>query len=854
MADFAKNPNALRPIHCYFCSASNFVSPDLPPMTTMPCNKCGKEIMIPYLLRNFEIRQVIASGGMGTVYRAFDTILKREVAVKLMKKELGRDAKMLDEFYREARMIAALNHPNIIQVFNFGEMDGENFIAMELADRGSLESRALKNDGRVSELEVLDVGVKIGAALDAAYKQNLLHRDIKPANILFNADNEPKLVDFGLAREADKEDEYGAEVWGTPEYSAPEKFKRESETFKSDMYSLGCTLYQALTGKLPFAGPSVEEMVRGHLDTPPKPPLELVPEISPATSDALLKSLAKKPKERFASYEELVMAFTAARSQVLVGQLAEQNAPGGAKARTTKGLAPAPKKTAPVPVGKPVARPVRVDPEAVGDRNKFALIAVMVVGLAAMAGGVWFFMNHSSGDPAARSATTNDVPAVAVPPPAPLPAPGEWLTLSVSELATRFASPNGRPLSTGWQFTNNEVRFDGGGLGGLATIHEFTDFDLSFEWKAAKDAPPGAVAFALGRGAGAMDDAFKFVLRAQTNAGAQSAGSLAGVIAAATNATVRDPKDFNISRLVVLTNRAEFWINGRRAVGFNLGGEPLATALAESEMKSRPNYGKAVPGRLGFEAPRGVALRNVRVRVPEKWPTDLPVPSIRLNLIPRPEVTSPTFTSLSDTNSIKLWRAWNGQSPPPASSWKFESGFITALGGDRAPMLVTRERYVDFELTFDWKVDKGVKTAVIFGLQSLPYEASQNAYRIVLADDAAETTIKKQSGALYGLIAPSGATPKPVGQYNSARVAVFNNRAEVWINGVKCTEFDLAAKSFKDSIPKSEYRERPLFGKTSEGWIAFQPAAGLSLRSVRIRAIAEAPKPPPGAKPAPKKK
>ncbi|HEY6167156.1 MAG TPA: serine/threonine-protein kinase, partial [Verrucomicrobiae bacterium] len=250
MAEIPKNPNALRMIKCYFCGASNFVPPEYPPGSQMPCSKCGKEILVPFMLRSFELRQAIASGGMGTVYRSYDTVLQREVAVKLMSPELAKDPKKLDEFYREAKAIAALNHPHIIQVFFFGEVEGQNFIAMEIADHGSLDDRITKQ-GKVSEADALDVGIKIATALDYALEQDLLHRDIKPANILFNAAGEPKLVDWGLATKTGAATGWGSgEIWGTPEYVAPEKVRREGETFHADMYSLAATVYEALTGQV----------------------------------------------------------------------------------------------------------------------------------------------------------------------------------------------------------------------------------------------------------------------------------------------------------------------------------------------------------------------------------------------------------------------------------------------------------------------------------------------------------------------------------------------------------------------------------------------------------------------------
>lgn len=306
---------------CGACNAKNFIPGDLPPLETVPCNKCGHPVMIPVRLRQFELRSIIASGGMGTVYRAFDTTLQREVAIKLMKRELADDPQALESFYKEARTCASLNHTNIIHIYTFDEFEGYKYLVMELADNGSLDLRISK-EGRLPELDVLDIGVKVASALDTALKRGLLHRDIKPGNVLFNSDGEPKLVDFGLARKAE-ETGYEAALWGTPYYVAPEKVKREREDFLSDMYSLGGTLYHALTGHVPFEAPSVEEVLAAHVHTPLTPPNLVVPEVSLAASEALSIAMAKNPENRHQSYDDFIMAMTAARSQLLVKRFRE---------------------------------------------------------------------------------------------------------------------------------------------------------------------------------------------------------------------------------------------------------------------------------------------------------------------------------------------------------------------------------------------------------------------------------------------------------------------------------------------------------------------------------------------------
>jgi eukaryotic-like serine/threonine-protein kinase len=324
----------LKMVTCSGCEAKVFIPGDLPPLGSVPCSKCGHAIMMPMQLRQFELRSKIASGGHGKVYRAFDTVLERLVAVKLMRKELESDPVALESFYREARACASLNHTNIIHIYAFDEFEGQRYLVMELADRGSLDTRIEKQQ-RLAELEVLDIGYKIASALDMALKHNLLHRDIKPGNILFDADNEPKLIDFGLARSVEAEPESSTVTEGTPYYVAPEKIKRERETFLSDMYSLGCTLYHALTGHVPFEAPTVEELVAAHVHTALTPPNLVIPEITQPTSDALVKVLAKNPSDRYLSYDELLLALWAARSQLLIQQTTQSNQGKGSKSKTS---------------------------------------------------------------------------------------------------------------------------------------------------------------------------------------------------------------------------------------------------------------------------------------------------------------------------------------------------------------------------------------------------------------------------------------------------------------------------------------------------------------------------------------
>lgn len=309
-------------VACGRCKAKTFISGDLAPFATEECKKCGHPVMLPVMLRNFELRTIIASGGMGTVYTAMDTKLQREVALKMMKKEMAADPDVMQGFYREAQAAASLNHTNIIHIYSFDEFNDQPYLVMELANDGSLDRR-IESETLVPERDVLDVGTKMASALGAALRRNLLHRDIKPGNILYNADGEPKLIDFGLVRAAEVDDAYEEHVWGTVYYVAPEKIQRKGEDFHSDMYSLGGTLYHALTGRAPFEAATVNDILSAHVHTPLTPPNQIVPEITERTSDAIARSMAKQPEDRFASYEEMQMALEEARSHLLLQQVRE---------------------------------------------------------------------------------------------------------------------------------------------------------------------------------------------------------------------------------------------------------------------------------------------------------------------------------------------------------------------------------------------------------------------------------------------------------------------------------------------------------------------------------------------------
>ena len=272
---------------------------------------------------NFLLERELGAGGMGGVYMGRDKMLDRPVAVKVMLKEYGSDAEFVEKFKKEAQAAARLIHPNIAQVYSYGIADGMPYIAMELVAGGSL-FQLMENSGANSDVaRVMKIGEQVAQALRCAADQGLVHGDVKPENVLLDANGNAKLVDFGLA--AMQKDTN--EIWGTPYYIAPEKVKKEPVDYRADMYSLGGTLYHALTGVAPFEGDDANSVVRKRFESSPKKPSEVRPGLTPQIDFFIMKMLALKPADRYPTWEALLVDF---RKVLATGLSAD--APGAADA------------------------------------------------------------------------------------------------------------------------------------------------------------------------------------------------------------------------------------------------------------------------------------------------------------------------------------------------------------------------------------------------------------------------------------------------------------------------------------------------------------------------------------------
>ncbi len=252
-------------------------------------------------LFGYRLEALLGRGGMGVVYKAYDPRLKRNVALKLIAPELSDDEGFRERFLAESELAASLDHPNVVPIYDAGEVDGQLYIAMRYVEGGELKT-LLEQDGPLKPARAVAICGQIAAALDAAHARGLVHRDVKPSNVLLDENEHVYLADFGLSRrlaDPGAHAEGGLSV-GTPAYAAPEQIEGGNVDGRADVYSLGCLLYECLTGQAPFRRDSELAVLWAHMQEEPP--------VLPGLEEVIPTALAKDPDKRYATCSELVAA------------------------------------------------------------------------------------------------------------------------------------------------------------------------------------------------------------------------------------------------------------------------------------------------------------------------------------------------------------------------------------------------------------------------------------------------------------------------------------------------------------------------------------------------------------------
>jgi tRNA A-37 threonylcarbamoyl transferase component Bud32 len=269
----------------------------------------------------YELEEVVGHGGMSTVYKAHDSLLERNVALKVLHQQYNEDEDFVERFKREARSVAQLQHPNIVTVIDRGEEDGRQYIVFEFIDGENLKELVVRK-GRLDLRDALEIAHKIARGLAFAHDHGLVHRDVKPQNVLLNGDGRAKVTDFGIARSLDVD--HGVTqtgtILGTSNYIAPEQASGQPVDAHTDVYSLGIVLYEMLTGELPFPGESFVAIAMKHIQEPSPNVLDVRGDIPLRVAEMIDRALEKDPEQRFPTMDAFAAEIEASLAELDRGE------------------------------------------------------------------------------------------------------------------------------------------------------------------------------------------------------------------------------------------------------------------------------------------------------------------------------------------------------------------------------------------------------------------------------------------------------------------------------------------------------------------------------------------------------
>ena len=312
------------------------------------------------IVGRYELEELVGEGGMSTVYRAYDTVLERRVAIKILHEHYSRDPEYVERFRREARAIARLAHPNVVTVIDRGEWEGRQFIVFEHVAGENLKA-VIVREGPLPVDRALDLACQIARALAFAHDLGIVHRDVKPHNVLLDGSGTAKVTDFGIARALDSDDALTATgtVLGTGQYISPEQANGQRGDERSDQYSLGVVTYELLTGRVPYSGDTLMAVAMRHVRDPVPSVRALRPEVPERVDAVVARAMAKRPQDRFGSMEALAAALESCLVEVREAQARSRDDDTGVLAASTPPALPRRRSSLPGCPRRPPARSPR---------------------------------------------------------------------------------------------------------------------------------------------------------------------------------------------------------------------------------------------------------------------------------------------------------------------------------------------------------------------------------------------------------------------------------------------------------------------------------------------------------------
>jgi len=264
----------------------------------------------------YEVQELVGHGGMSSVYKAHDSLLERNVALKVLHEQYNADEDFVERFKREARSVAQLQHPNIVTVIDRGEAEGRQYIVFEYIDGENLKELVVRK-GRLDVREALEIALEVARGLAFAHQNGIIHRDVKPQNVLLNGDGKAKVTDFGIARSLDVDGmTQTGTVLGTSNYIAPEQASGNRVDAHSDVYALGAVLYELLAGEVPFPGESFVAVAMKHMHEPPPSLLDVRKDVPLRVTAAVDRTLEKDPEQRFPTMAEFAAELEACLAEL----------------------------------------------------------------------------------------------------------------------------------------------------------------------------------------------------------------------------------------------------------------------------------------------------------------------------------------------------------------------------------------------------------------------------------------------------------------------------------------------------------------------------------------------------------